>query len=261
MLGPMGTVPEVALALFRTPPDRFIAARDALVKELRAQGRDADATVVRALRKPTATVWALNQLAERDAEALAALFEAGRALRAAQSEAIAGSSSSALVEAGGERRAAVGRLTTSTVGILDEGGHRGAAQSDAIAQALEAASVDPDVGAELAAGTLEKLPAASGDMGFGGLPAMTALTGGGGDGTTATGPSRAETARLRRERDAARTAAERRRAAADRLARQITEQHDALERLNAEHAEAESAALEAELDAERAARAADDAGV
>jgi hypothetical protein len=257
----MGTVPEVAIALFRTPPDRFIAARDALVKELRAQGRDDDAGVVKALRKPTGTVWALNQLAEREAEALAALFEAGRALRAAQSDAIAGSSSSALVEAGRERRAAVGRLTTATAGILDEGGHRGAAQSDAIAQALEAASVDPDVGAELAAGTLEKLPAASGDMGFGGLPAMTALTGGGGDGPTTTGPSRAETARLGRERDAARTVAERRRAAADRLARQIGEQRDALERLSAEHAEAESAALEAELDAERAARAADDAGV
>jgi hypothetical protein len=257
----MGTIPEGAIALFRTPPDRFVAARDALVKELRAEGRDDDAATVKALRKPTATVWALNQLAEREAEALGALFEAGRALRAAQSDAIAGSSSADLVEAGGERRTAVGRLATATVAILDEGGHRGAAQSDAIALALEAASVDPDLGAELAAGTLEKLPTASGGMGFGGLPAMTALTGGGGDDATTTGPSRAEAARLRRERDSARIAAERRRAAADRLARQITEQRDALERLTAEHADAESAALEAELDAERAARAADDTGV
>jgi len=257
----MGTIPEVAIALFRTPPDRFVAERDALVKELRTQGRDDDAATVKALRKPTATVWALNQLAGREAEALAALFEAGRALRAAQSEALAGSTSAALVEAGGERRAAVGRLSAATVAILDEGGHRGPAQSDVISQALEAASVDPDVGAELAAGTLEKLPTASGDMGFGGLPAMTALTGGAAEAPASGGPSRAEAARLRRERDTARAAAERRRAAADRLARQLVEQRDTLERLTTEHAEAESAALEAELDAERAAHAADDAGV
>ena len=176
----MGTIPEVAIALFRTPPDRFVAERDALVKELRAQGRDDDAATVKALRKPSATVWALNQLAERESEALATLFETGRALRAAQSDAIAGSSSAALVEAGAERRAAAARLTTAAVAILDEGGHRGAAQSDAIALALEAAAVDPDLGAELAGGTLEKLPTAGGDMGFGGVPPMTALTGGAG---------------------------------------------------------------------------------
>src|SRR4051794_28627550 len=101
----MGALPEAAIALFRTLPDRFVADRDALVKELRADGRDDDAAAVKALRKPTATVWALNQLADRQPDALAALFEAGRALRAAQSEAIAGSSSAALVEAGAGPRA------------------------------------------------------------------------------------------------------------------------------------------------------------
>jgi hypothetical protein len=98
-------------------------------------------------------------------------------------------------------------------------------------------------------------------MGFGGLPAMTALTGGGGTAGEPAGPSRAEASRLRRERDAARANAGRRRATADRLAKQIDEQTEALERLRTEHAEAESAALEAEMEAERAARAADDAGV
>src|SRR3954462_5899039 len=96
----MGTLPEDAIVLFRTPPDRFVAERDALVKELRAAGPDDDPAAGKALRKPTAAVWALNQLAARESGGLAALFEAGRALRAAQSEAIAGSSSNALVEAG-----------------------------------------------------------------------------------------------------------------------------------------------------------------
>jgi hypothetical protein len=256
----MGTLPAAAIALFRTPPDRFVAERDALVKELREAGHDDDAAAVKALRKPTATVWALNQLADRTPDDLAALFDAGRALRAAQSEAIAGDTSGALVDAGSARRASVGRLTTATVAILDEGGHRGAAQADAIGQALEAASIDADIGAELSAGTLEKLPTAASDMGLGG-PAITALTGGGSSPADRSGPSRAERSRLGRERDSARTNAGRRRATADRLARQISEQEAALERLRVEHAEAESAALEAEMDAERAARAADDAGV
>jgi hypothetical protein len=257
----MGTLPEAAVSLFRTPPDRFIVERDALVKELRASGRDDDAAAVKALRKPTATVWALNQVAEREPDALAALFETGRALRAAQSEALAGDTSGALIDAGSARRAAVARLTTATVAVLDEAGHKGAAQTDSIAQALEAASVDADIGAKLSAGTLEKVPTASSDMGLGGLPAMTALTGGGEASGEPSGPTRAELSRIGRARDAARTNAGRRRASADRLARQITEQEEMLERLRVEHAEAESAALEAEMDAERAARAADDAGV
>jgi hypothetical protein len=256
----MGTLPAAAIALFRTPPDRFVAERDALVTGLREAGHDDDAAAVKALRKPTATVWALNQLADREPDGLAALFDAGRALRAAQSEAIAGDTSGALVDAGSARRASVGRLTTATVAILDEAGHRGAAQADAIGQALEAASIDANIGAELSAGTLEKLPTAASDMGLGG-PAMTALTGGGSAPADGNGPSRAERSRLGRERDSARTNAGRRRATADRLARQISEQEAALERLRVEHAEAESAALEAEMDAERAARAADDAGV
>ena len=60
-----------------------------------------------------------------------------------------------------------------------------------------------DIGAELAAGTLEKLPTSASDMGFGGPAAMTALTGGGDTATEPSGPSRAEASRLRRERDAA----------------------------------------------------------
>src|SRR4051812_50101125 len=105
----MGTLPEAAISLFRVPPDRFVAERDALVKELRSVDRDDDAAAVKALRKPTATVWALNQLADRDPDALTALFDSGRALRAAQSEAIAGDTSGALVEAGSAPPAGGGR--------------------------------------------------------------------------------------------------------------------------------------------------------
>ena len=71
-------LPDEAAELFRVPPEDFIAERDALVQRLRAEGRDEDATAVKALRKPTTVVWALNQLATREPDALAAVFEAGR---------------------------------------------------------------------------------------------------------------------------------------------------------------------------------------
>ena len=257
----MGTIPEVAIALFRTPPDRFVAERDALVKELRAQGRDDDAATVKALRKPTATVWALNQLAERESEALAALFETGRALRAAQSDAIAGSSSAAWW-----RQAPSGEPRWDASPPPPSRSSTRAGTAAPRNPTPSRSRWKPPRSIPTSAPSSRAAPSRScrrraGDMGFGGVPAMTALTGGAADAAAGGGPSRAEAARLRRDRDTARAAAERRRAAADRLAHQLAEQRDALERLTAQHAEAESAALEAELEAERAARTADDAGV
>ena len=250
--------PAEAADLFRVAPERFIVERDALVKQLRADGRDEDATAVKALRRPTAVVWALNQLASRDPDGLTGLFDAGRGLRAAQQAALTGKGGDELVGAAAARRAAVTQLTTSAVGILDEAGQRGANQADAIASALEAASTDPAAGADLAAGTLQKLPATTGDLGFGDVPTIATVPGGG-DPQPQDAP-RADLPRLRRERDAARKTATTRRSTADRLATQLSDLTERLERLRAEHADAESAALEAELDAERAARRLDEEG-
>jgi len=257
MLAVMAEIPDDARGLFRVPPDRFVAQRDALVKQLGVDGRNADAVAVKALRKPTASVWALNQLSDREPEALAALFEAGRALRAAHQEALAGGSVD-LVAAATTRREAVDRLTTATVASMREAGQQGDHQAAQIATALATASTDPAVGALLAAGTLERMPTTSSDMGFGDLPAMSAVPGGGTAEIPESGPSRAEIAHIRRERDAARKTAAKRRATADRLASQLNELSAKLEQLRTEHAEAESAALESELEAERAAKRADD---
>jgi hypothetical protein len=249
--------PPEAAELFRIEPERFVAERDALAKRLRAEGRDDDAKAVKALRKPTAVVWALNQLVAREADGLTALFDSGRALRSAQQAALTGSGGDALVTASGARRAAVSALTTAAMAILEDAGHRGASQADALAAALEVASIDPDAGAQLATGTLEKAPATTTDLGFGEMPAMATLPGG--TAAPADTPSRADLTRARRERDAARKTATSRRATADRLAGQVDDLTARLERLTTEHAAAESSALEAELEAERAARRADGA--
>ena len=248
--------PAEAADLFRADPERFVAERDDLVKRLRAEGRDEDAASVKALRKPTAVVWALNQLAARDRDGLDALFETGRRLRAAQQAALAGGRGDELIDASAGRRGAVSRLTAVAVAALDERGNRGATQADAIASALDAASTDPAIGARLTSGTLQQTPSAPADLGFGDMPAIAPVPGGAGD--SADEPSHADLARLRRERDAANKTSSTKRATADRLAAQIADLTERLERATAERAAAESAALEAELEAERAARLVDD---
>ena len=79
---------------------------------------------------------------------------------------------------------------------------------------------------------------------------MTALPGGRAETTTAP----RDTARRRKEREAARTRARTRRAAADRLARQLADARERVTGLERDHAAAESEALAAETEAERAER-------
>ncbi len=249
----MALAPE-ADELFRVPPSGFIAARNALVARLREEDRNEEAAAVQSLRKPTAVVWALNQLASRDPDALASLFEAGRDLRAAQQAAVAGKASGAedLRTATDARRAAVARARDSAISTLQEAG-LGAGQADAIATALETASTDAEAGAALAAGTLQQAPAAAAGLGFGEVPGMTVLPGGATGTDHEPRPAR-DAARLRKERDKARAAAAGRRATADRLDRQLADAREHVERLERDHAAAESAALAAEAEAERVER-------
>ncbi|MFY0535847.1 hypothetical protein [Nannocystis pusilla] len=69
--------------LYAAPLDEFTAVRDALAKQLRTQGDGAAATRVKALRKPSTAVWAVNQLARREPARMEALLRAGERLRSA----------------------------------------------------------------------------------------------------------------------------------------------------------------------------------
>ena len=82
---------------------------------------------------------------------------------------------------------------------------------------------------------------------------MTVLPGGATGADREARPAR-DAARLRKERDKARAAAAGRRATADRLARQLADAREHVERLERDHAAAESAALAAEAEAERVER-------
>ncbi|HEX9289129.1 MAG TPA: hypothetical protein VF904_06360, partial [Anaeromyxobacteraceae bacterium] len=76
-------------ALHAEPPERFVAARDALARELAGAG-DARAHWVKELRRPSLRTWALNRLARDRPDAVEALLAAGDRLRAAHAAALRG---------------------------------------------------------------------------------------------------------------------------------------------------------------------------
>lgn len=82
--------------LFALAPEGFTAARDALARRLRSEGDREAATAVKALRRPTAAAWALNQVVRQHRDEVEALVHAGEALAEAQQEALAGSPAASL---------------------------------------------------------------------------------------------------------------------------------------------------------------------
>jgi hypothetical protein len=76
--------------LYQLPLSEFTSARDELVKRLRAEGEDERSQEVKKLRKPTAAVWVVNQLARERPLDVQRLLKAGESLTKSQAKAAAG---------------------------------------------------------------------------------------------------------------------------------------------------------------------------
>ncbi|RQW97852.1 hypothetical protein [Micromonospora globispora] len=97
---------DVVQRLYATPPDRFVAARDAAVDDARRAGDRAAAREIAKLRRPTVAAWLVNLLAIRRPELVADLAQLSESLRSAQRE-LRGTK---LRELSAQRRAVVGAL-------------------------------------------------------------------------------------------------------------------------------------------------------
>jgi hypothetical protein len=252
-------------ALYREPPEGFIAARDALVKELKTAGRIEEAAHVKAQRKPTMPAWAIDQLADRDPRAIEGLLDAGTEVRAAQQATMTSSNNAdRLREASAARRQVLAKLARAAAEVLAESGRSPDTHMDEIRATLDSASIAPELGERLRTGTLDR-PAGY-TAGFGDVFGLQAVPGGSEVPTAGTAEessakgdetSKREMARLRRDAETAARAARRAREAADRLAGQVEATQRRLQELAEKHALAESQALEAELQAKRTAEAAE----
>ena len=230
--------------LYEIPPERFVAARDALAKELKDAGRADEASAVKKLRRPSVVAWAVNTAAREHMDSVEALLEAGRELRRAQRKTLSVAGTDELRRAADARRVVIQQLAETAVRAV---GDRGATHRDAIEATLTAASVDDALAQRLRAGTLER--EASPPAGFGAVEGFELLTGG------ASADEQAEespAARREAERERAQVAreAERRAASAERSAERAAE-HARQQKEKA--AEAAAAAKEADAEAKRLA--------
>lgn len=155
----MAGLDELFDRIYAAPLARFVATRNAAVKELTTAGRAEDAAALKALRKPPLSAWAVNQLARRAPGELAALVQAHDDIASATDpDGFRGASE--------RRKELVARLTEAARAILIETGHA-ATQATVlrISQDLLAAPA-PEHRAALLAGRL------SGDLGPEGFTGM-----------------------------------------------------------------------------------------
>jgi len=220
-------------ALFALPLDEFVAGRNALAKQLRADGDREGARRVAALRKPAAAAWVVNQLARTAPAETAALLEAGQRVAEAQAGALRGAGSAPLRDAAADEREALRHLLDRARPLV-----RNDQQLHRVADTLRAAATDPAVAELVTGGRLTAEPQPSG---FGGLDGPDATPAGEG----ATGPGVEH-----RLEEAARRAWRRR--VAD-LARQAEDAERDAERLErrASSAEAEARARRDDADLAR----------
>ena len=120
MSGP--SKPAASDALFKVPLAEFTAARNALVAQLKKDGRQAEASEVKALAKPSVSAWVVNQLYWRHRALFDRLIEAGDRLRRAHAAQRTGDSARDHVNA---RREVVAQLASSAADLLREANHGG----------------------------------------------------------------------------------------------------------------------------------------
>lgn len=140
--------------VFGAPLEDFVSERNALAKELSADGNDAEAAEVKALKKPSVSAWALNQGVRADRKAANALLAAAQALEAAQDEALQG-------DAAGLRKAQEEQQRTvdAMLDVVEEaasGRELSPAMLDRVRETLRAIPGDEELRAEFEEGRVTR---------------------------------------------------------------------------------------------------------
>lgn len=159
--------------LFTLPPQDFVSARNALVKQLRAEGRREEAAEAKALRRPPASVWALNQLSREHPGDVADLIEAGAGLPGAQQALLQGNADE-FRTAVARHRQLVADLAATGARLVTERDVSGADQRQEIIDALRAASTIPEAVEPFRSGRLTQHPGELGEPDTGLLSGLAA---------------------------------------------------------------------------------------
>jgi len=142
---------QVVDKLYAVPPDDFVRARDAEAKRLRGNGDAALAKEVKALRRPSQSAWLVNELSRKHESEVTELLGLAEQVRGH------GVTAEDLRRVANRRRELIEQLTRHAVALGTEDGR---SPSDTvvaeIGSTLNAASADPDVAADVAAGRVTR---------------------------------------------------------------------------------------------------------
>jgi hypothetical protein len=116
---------ELVHQLLTTPPDEFVAARNELVKQLKADGQREQATAVAGMRRPSWVDWALNVTAVEHASEVERFADAASLMRDAQRSAVTGRGGVDLRSAMIGLRDRTGELARRANGALTSNGRPG----------------------------------------------------------------------------------------------------------------------------------------
>jgi hypothetical protein len=245
--------------LFETAPEDFVAIRNELVAKLNAMGKRQVASELKALGRPTVPVWAINRLARREPNKVAALLDAANQLRNTQARALRNRASAehlrSTVQA---EREALRTLLRSAQEVLREAnradtpGLLGRVESTLHAHAVG----NPADRELLRRGRLSREAQALGFAGLLDSPGAATATR---QPRLAAAQGPAQRRQARAERRAAQQAANRLRAAATRAQRIAERVKARAQRLAAEAARAQAEAASAEQSAADARRRRDEA--
>src|SRR5436190_6401472 len=221
--------------LYRLPRDEFTSARDGLARRLRRENKHTQADEVKALRKPTAAAWLVNQLSHQATADLKKLLSAGERMRKART-------ATEMRKAALAERDAIAKLLARAERIA---GPQSATTSERVRETLHAAAGDVEVGRLVASGRLDKERQL---VGFGGAGPLTDDGEGAAEAAKRTGAAgpraatkrRDEDRRRRREHEAARRKLERAEQAHARAVAEAERAQAELKRAAAELADAKA---------------------
>jgi hypothetical protein len=147
---------DLLAALYATLPAEFVAARDRVATELKQAGRAEEAARVKALKRPTASVWAVNQLARQESDGVAELLALGERVHGHERQVLRGGAAAGYLDDARLVRQRAAQLTRRAEALLTAAGLAAStAVGRRILQTLQAAALgDGDARAALAAGTL-----------------------------------------------------------------------------------------------------------
>jgi hypothetical protein len=140
---------DVESRLYGADLDAFVRERSAAARELRGEGKRAEAAAIAKLPKPSVAAWMVNRVAREQPDLVAALLDAGARLREVQ----LGAGSAADLRAAAEGQDAALRAVMRRIETI--AADRGSATTlDRVRETLHAAALDADLAEQVRRGVL-----------------------------------------------------------------------------------------------------------